>query len=125
LQMRISNDCGGEIMTIPLNISGVCDTLGGPRSLNDANELDIEAAEESLKVSPNPSNGVFNASVSEPVNKVTLEVYNFSNKTIYSQNFEVFSNQRVDLGRPSPGIYIVKLIYNEGQSELTSKLIIK
>jgi len=64
-------------------------------------------------------------SVSELVNKATLEVYNFSNKRIYSQDFETFSNQRVDLGRLNPGVYIVKLIYDEGQAELTSKLIIK
>jgi hypothetical protein len=80
-----------------------------------------------LTVSPNPSNGIFNVSFNVATsNNVKMEVVNMLGQVLYTQTIAGFSGQfsgYIDLGSPAAGVYILKLQYDNKTIE--KKLLVK
>jgi len=75
---------------------------------------------DNLRISPNPSNGVFKIDF-ETSDPPKIEIYNLMGKLIYS-TIDINSNERIiDLSNEAKGIYVLNVIYN---NKLTSKKII-
>ncbi|MEI6433365.1 MAG: PKD domain-containing protein [Bacteroidota bacterium] len=73
--------------------------------------------ESALKVSPNPSDGIFKVSMTNSPGDVNLAVSDITGKIIYSENF---SNQKVnfskqlDLSKVNKGMYFVRVTTGTG-----------
>jgi hypothetical protein len=114
-----------DTWVIKLDSNG-CDTIGRCPIVNGINEISV--GNNSVRVYPNPSKGVFNfkfTSQSEFVeNKCTVEVYNMLGEKVYSNKF--FNSQfSINIGNEPQGIYLYRVITNKGEVMGSGKLIIE
>lgn len=82
----------------------------------DAFEAREAAAAQSVKVSPNPSNGLFYVGFAKP-SEGTVEITDMSGFTVYRSAFKDQNELQVDIQRMAKGIYILKTIA-DGQLHL-------
>jgi OOP family OmpA-OmpF porin len=92
-------------------------------SISAIGELKVES--EKLKVFPNPSNGVFTVESSVVSHQLSVEVYNELGQKIFSQ-FSTFNSQfSINLSNQPLGIYLYRVITEQGELVGSGKLIIK
>lgn len=78
----------------------------------------------SIRVYPNPSNGIFNVRIPQFTGKVTLQVVDLNGRTVYSQNEDHFNVEKsINLGGLQNGVYILKV--NGSEFNYSSKIMIK
>jgi type IX secretion system substrate protein len=77
-----------------------------------------------VKVFPNPSNGVFNVSMTGVSDRTRLEVYNMFGQIVNQSTLEQ-SNTQINMTGVAKGIYLYKVMTEEGQSIYSGKLIIQ
>lgn len=77
----------------------------------------IVGKENSINITPNPSNGIFTVQ-SQSNNSKTIEVYNLLGDRIYST-----STNKVDISHSPKGVYFVKL--KEGENTYTKKIVVQ
>jgi hypothetical protein len=93
---------------------------GPPRRINAPFSGLEETSNESINVTPNPSNGVFNLHLGKSLDKAKLSIISIDGKEVF--NAEVNgSNQSVDLSASPAGIYLLKI--NTGKTIETKKLV--
>jgi hypothetical protein len=75
----------------------------------------ISGLNSNISIYPNPSNGLFNLSISQFDNrkKSSIEVYNLIGECVHNQ-MATSSNCQIDLGSLPSGIYNASIISNEG-----------
>lgn len=95
---------------------GLVATLAGLIS----NEVD-DAIDQSLVVYPNPASDIITV---KGVQIRQVEVYNVVGQRILQQSFPEAEECQVQIGSLVPGIYLVKVISNEGSS-VTEKLVMR
>ncbi|MBK9292535.1 MAG: T9SS type A sorting domain-containing protein [Bacteroidetes bacterium] len=81
----------------------------------------------SIRIHPNPGQGLFTISAPGMVGTIELEVYNLVGKRVYHQpaiENSLLENQRFDLRNLGKGVYLLKLQSSTGQSA-TRKLMIE
>ncbi|MBA2612633.1 MAG: T9SS type A sorting domain-containing protein [Bacteroidetes bacterium] len=71
-----------------------------------------------LKLYPNPTNGIFNVELNEPL---SLKIYSATSALVYEKDFSEAGNFRLDISHLSGGIYYLKAETDHGASY--SKLI--
>ncbi len=81
-----------------------------------------------VKVSPNPSNGIFNIQLTTqttPSENINLTVYNIQGKNIFQEkiNHQQLQNHRLDLSALSTGIYLLEIASTQGK--YIQKLVIR
>ncbi len=89
---------------------------------------EVEAANNSVNVYPNPSNGLFRiqAKSQQLMTNSTLEVYNMLGEKIYSNTFNIKNlTFNIDLSNNAEGIYLYRLTGNNGALIGEGKLIIQ
>jgi hypothetical protein len=81
--------------------------------------------ENSIKIFPNPNNGIFSILISGRIEDFNIEVVNLSGQVVYRSNISKTKMNRLDLSADNiaKGIYFVK-IFNNRQS-MVGKLIIR
>ena len=63
-----------------------------------------------IKISPNPSKGIFNMSMTNYEGKVTIQVLDMNGRIVYETVEEHFNNEKtIDLSNYQSGMYIVKV----------------
>ncbi|MBD98528.1 MAG: hypothetical protein CMO34_01685, partial [Verrucomicrobia bacterium] len=101
---------------IPLQYTDIdllqCQTVG-------VNETTIETP--TFIVFPNPSNGNFNISFRHPIDRFYLELFNSKGQLVWSYSRKAETQITIDCAQSS-GIYILRIIYNNG-SVVSKKLI--
>lgn len=78
----------------------------------------------SIKVYPNPSNGVFTLSM-DKIGSTEYEVYNILGQVVKSGKFNADSQQKIDLSNNSNGLYILKVKDLESNKSMNFKLMKK
>ncbi len=74
-----------------------------------------ELLERSLRIYPNPSDGIFNVEFNSTFDKdIRIQVINMLGQLILEDELENFSRKSLDMGAHSRGVYILKLI-TEGE----------
>ncbi len=70
-----------------------------------------ELLERSLRIYPNPSDGIFNIEFNSTFDKdIRIQVINMLGQLILEDELENFSRKSLDMGAHSRGVYILKLI---------------
>jgi hypothetical protein len=100
------------------NIAGWCN--GCPLSVKQlSNDNNI------VKVYPNPNNGVFNFQFENTNQKGEIEIYNMLGKQVYNETLrQVQGDIRIDLSNEPAGIYLYRIIAEDG-SAVNGKLVIQ
>jgi hypothetical protein len=89
---------------------------------NSINEL---LQTNSVKVYPNPGNGVFNAELKANSEKLKVEVYNMMGEKVLSQFSTNNSPFTINISNQPTGIYLYRLIDNSGVAIATGKLVVE
>ena len=80
----------------------------------------------SIKVFPNPSKGVFTFQLSGINQQSRVEIYNMIGEKVYSQPLPIVNSQfSINLSNQASGIYLYRLIDNNGKAIGSGKLIIE
>jgi hypothetical protein len=91
----------------------------GPVGVNEVNNK-----KEVIKVFPNPSTGVFIFNFSENTGKNNITIYNMLGESIYNTQLNTSTTQ-IDLsGRPA-GIYLYRVVNENGEAVASGKLIVQ
>lgn len=78
--------------------------------------------DNSVRVSPNPSNGVYNIRINKFVGKVAIQVVDINGRMIFNQTDDKFNIEKsIDLSNFQHGVYILKI--NGENLNYTEKLI--
>ncbi|HTB07055.1 MAG TPA: T9SS type A sorting domain-containing protein [Bacteroidia bacterium] len=77
-----------------------------------------------VKVYPNPSNGLFNVSLTGVSDRTRIEVYNMFGQIVNQSTLEPTTTQ-INMTGAAKGIYLYKVITEEGQAINSGKLIIQ
>lgn len=85
----------------------------------------LTANNASIKVYPNPSNGVFTLQSSVVSDQSSVEVYNVLGEKVYSQFSTLHSPLSINLSNQPNGIYLYRLISETGQMIGEGKLVIE
>jgi ELWxxDGT repeat protein len=82
-----------------------------------------EKPSDNLSIYPNPTNGVFVVSLSNPTSQTILEIYDINGVLVYKQEAVTFKST-VDLTNYPAGLYIMKVI-NDNQITASQKIVKK
>lgn len=66
-----------------------------------------------LKIYPNPNNGIFNVEIPNLVNKASLQIFSLIGKSILQQSFTLVNNQ-IDVSALPDGVYLIKVETEDG-----------
>ncbi|WP_299337883.1 T9SS type A sorting domain-containing protein [uncultured Psychroserpens sp.] len=92
--------------------------------VKECQKNDRETSEDSiLKIHPNPTQGKFNVTVTNNVDKGIIEVLNIYGNVIFEGTFSGEESTPIDISRELPGVYFVKF-YVKGET-FTEKVIKK
>ena len=86
-------------------------------------ELTIDNGAKVL-VYPNPSNGSFNISIKDLSNKPQLIVYNLMGETVCESSLTT-ANASINIANKSAGIYLYRVVSEQGELISSGKLIIE
>lgn len=96
---------------------------GPEKTCNVNNQCSVTGTKEDnmhkLEISPNPSHGVF--IVKNLSNGRSIEIMNSMGQLIYQENIHSRSQLELNLSAQCPGIYFVKLLFENGHA-ITSKI---
>lgn len=95
-----------------LNVSTLCSTVG-------VNEFVLQ---NSFQIYPNPSNGIFSINISKIIDNSTILISDMLGNIFYNKTFSGLSNQKIELGNISKGIYILSV--NNNKIKYSQKIII-
>ncbi len=120
---------GTGIHTITLSRTGYGSTDTDSININVDACVGIDISEQQLdfSVKPNPSQGVFNVSISTIIKSdIQLEIFNSQGKNVYSEVIQAKQkdvSKRINLEGLSAGIYFIKI--QQGNSTKTQKIVIQ
>lgn len=80
--------------------------------------VDEYAAQHTVKVYPNPTNGILNVESGLSGNK-TIKIYDFLGHEVLSRSYE----SQIDISAMASGVYLLQL--SNGEQSLTQKIIVK
>jgi len=78
---------------------------------------------EEFKLYPNPSNGLFSYSFSEPFSKMLIEVFDVTGRNVETRNFNSSTDNTIDLQGLTKGIYLLRIHIDD--KNLNRKVIIE
>jgi hypothetical protein len=67
----------------------------------------------SAKIYPSPNNGIFTVELHNPITNSKIEVYSILGQEIYTAKLNS-TNTKINLGQPSQGIYVYRIILEDG-----------
>ncbi len=77
----------------------------------------------SLKIYPNPSNGIFTIQLNEICDKnITVQIFNMQGQEVYHTNSEIQNKFVIDLSKSQRGVYIIRIAGKN--TSITNKIII-
>lgn len=95
--------------TVEITDPSGCKALSDPYSITAIGVEEV-AALSSIKIYPNPSNGILYFNSSKKQNKVDVSVFSIIGKKIYSESFNTIEqNHKMDLSTFADGVYFIKL----------------
>ena len=87
--------------------------------------LDRLGYTDAVQVYPNPSKGRLTISTSGIINTVHVYIMNTLGKTVYSQQYENFTDCNLDLSNMPPGVYFIRLVDSNSNKAITRKIILQ
>lgn len=82
---------------------------------------DIENTEKTFRISPNPSNGIFNIQTSQTIENANISVLDLNGRIVHQSKVENLKNVALDLNLLQNGVYIMNV--NNGVVNYSQKLI--
>ncbi len=93
------------------------DTTLGIKTITDNNKINVF---------PNPSKGLFNFQFEKMNQKGEIEIYNMLGKQVYNETLrQVQGDVRIDLSGQPAGIYLYRIISENGKAIASGKLVIQ
>lgn len=97
--------------------------IGFMPGFQQANSLQIEALENTINLSvfPNPTSLSFTLESTEPLNDISLEVFNAEGKSILSEKLNSLSKHTIVCDSWQKGVYFIK-VYDKMNKNYSSKI---
>jgi hypothetical protein len=114
----------GETEDYLVNLVASGNRSGAESGKQAVTDLTEKMAASSLRVSPNPSNGVFTISQFSGNDVVKYEIADLNGKTVLQKNITATNLFTVDLSRSPKGLYLLR-VYDRAQRVQTLKLIVQ
>lgn len=106
LTVTMSNGCT-RTLTAQVYAGG---TTGGGPGTGNGRVSGAGPADDSVKITPNPSKGIFNIRIEKYTGKVNIEVHDMSGKLVFEAKGEDFNIEKaIDLSRFNTGTYLLKI----------------
>jgi hypothetical protein len=118
--------CGDETYTVTVSDDNKC-TVTTTVSILPTSIDKIEAL-KAFQLTPNPTTGHFQLQLAtnEPVENLKMTIFNVVGEGVYQNHIGKFSgkmNRSINLSNQSPGVYILRLVTQEG--EITRKVVVR
>jgi len=113
-------DQSGNVYVGYTEFSGYVKKLGCPTGINEINGSNVASA----SVYPDPNNGSFTIAMQNVTAKSHVFVYNILGENVYAGTLNSDKTQ-INLNNPAPGIYLYRILTEEGSVISTGKVVIK
>ena len=119
----IGNQCHGGYCCTVTDANGCIDSVCITINLSTGISV-VSAGSESVKVYPNPNNGVFTIKSSAGSGQSLVEIYNVLGENIYKSNINSV-NTEINLSNQPNGVYFYRVLKDNGSRIVNGKIVIQ